>query len=476
MLLSSRRGLMVTGMWCGLGLSGCNDPRPTRQAAAPITSGLTVAESVATWLRSVSQAERAGRTWPDDARRPGESTLTLGSGNAGKVVFLLALHHLSGDAQSLDDAMKGADYVAAAVRAPEDHGVSADFLGNPGLYQGVGGVAFALHEAWRSGRRPEHREAAIQALDVVHRSFQRDSAGTMVLAPFNEVLFGNAGAGLFLLYAAREMGDERSRELAVEIGDGLLQRAIPQNGGFTWRFNQANEVVLPNFSHGAGGIGFFLGSLFRETGERRFLEGALGAGRYLESIADTSDGRFLVPYGFPSAPWRARYDVDWAHGIAGTARLFVLLAELTHDVHWRGLVRRAVRTVELRQHDLIRATADSGALPLNFRFGIAGVLDFLAAVSQCDASFRSNLGPSLAVRISEQAARDAPGLYWTQRRDSFMSHAGATAAFTGLLHGAAGIGLASLRLHAQETGSRWPQRLPDDPFTGVCAEPGSPRK
>jgi hypothetical protein len=52
--------------------------------------------------------------------------------------------------------------------------------------------------------------------------------------------------------------------------------------------------------------------------------------------------------------------------------------------------------------------------------------------------------------------------HWEVDAPAFMG--GGRAAYTGIFHGAAGIGLAVLRLHARLEGKQAYLRLPDDPF------------
>jgi len=65
-----------------------------------------------------------------------------------------------------------------------------------------------------------------------------------------------------------------------------------------------------------------MATLHRYTGDPAFLTAARDAATYLEAIARTDAGVFLVPYGWPNAEWEGLYEAGWAHGAAGTARFF----------------------------------------------------------------------------------------------------------------------------------------------------------
>ena len=98
--------------------------------------------------------------------------------------------------------------------------------------------------------------------------------------------------------------------------------------------------------------------------------------------------------------------------------------------------------------------------PLDWRFGRASVLTLL-----------SDYGEGIATRnaifdaIADAAIREDGIAYWQGEAPGFMG--GGEAAFTGVLHGAAGIGLALLRLHAALEGHPPYLTLPDDPMAWI---------
>jgi hypothetical protein len=90
-------------------------------------------------------------------------------------------------------------------------------------------------------------------------------------------------------------------------------------------------------------------------------------------------------------------------------------------------------------------------MALDLRFGRAGVLSLV--------SYWAARHPEDG-RVT--ALRDADTAHWQVDAPAFMG--GGRAAYTGLFHGAAGIGLALLKAHASMVQKTPYADLPDDPF------------
>ena len=87
-------------------------------AAADADAFLGLAEDAGRWIASTAVASEDGSIWPDDANAPDTIGYDLASGVAGKVVFFVALYRATGNDVYLDEARRGADFLAAAVTDP----------------------------------------------------------------------------------------------------------------------------------------------------------------------------------------------------------------------------------------------------------------------------------------------------------------------------------------------------------------------
>lgn len=423
---------------------------------------LDAARQAAAWLSATTVETPHGPIWPTDARKPEAVSTRLGDGVAGVVLFFLELHQATGEARYLDEARRGAAYLLATLPDTLD---AASYHPAATLYGSLPGAGIALYEVYRATGETPYRDGALRCVDLVH-AYARQHDGADGWPPYNDVLNGNAGTGLFLLYAAREMGHAPSRDLALGLGRLSLERAIPEQGGLTWKLREDRAFVLPNFSHGAAGVGYFLASLYQETGQADFLDAARAAATYLHAIARTEDGGFLVPYGWPDPDWEGYYDVGWAHGPAGTARLFYRLGQITGEAAWMDLVHASARGI--RQSGLPGPPQPGfGEAPFkpDLRFGTASVALFFLDLYQAtgEASYLA-FARQLVDHLLDRATHDADGLRWEAPRYDFFEHPGEPAAFTGYFYGAAGYGLLLLRLDAAERGASHKIPLPDDPF------------
>src|SRR5579883_3281529 len=95
-------------------------------AAPASTDYLHAASEAARWIRSAARPQPDGLTWLPEPDHP-EKTATVSapptiySGNAGIVIFLLELAMATGDASYLDEARRGARWIAAHWRETLDH-------------------------------------------------------------------------------------------------------------------------------------------------------------------------------------------------------------------------------------------------------------------------------------------------------------------------------------------------------------------
>jgi hypothetical protein len=103
--------------------------------------------------------------------------------------------------------------------------------------------------------------------------------------------------------------------------------------------------------------------------------------------------------------------------------------------------------------------------PLDKCFGRAGVLSLLSqwSVNESISADVIKVRNSILAHIVEAAIRQNQTAHWVVDVPEFMG--GGTAAYTGIFHGAAGIGLAILRLHSSISGANPYVILPDDPFS-----------
>ena len=437
-----------------IGLPACDE---APKSVEPIYQ--TAVNSIDQWLEST----RRGALWPAVTMQQSPVAVNLEGGSVGVALFYRVRASDTGQKRAETFFLDVAEHIL--LNLPN----RAEPTGSrPGasLYSGPGGSCWLLLEASRETGESRYRQGALRCIEAIHAALLEDNEPGKGWSQFNDVLFGDAGSGLLLLQAARELDHPQSLLLATAVGDRLLHRSFEDQGGLNWRFRQDREFILPDFSHGAAGIGFFLTSLYQDSGQERFLQAALRAADYLQAVARTEGDVFQVPYGWPVEAWDGYYEVGWAHGMAGTARFFVRLWQATQKDRWLELARACARGIA--QAGVPEApTLGFGDPPFkpDMRFGLASAADFLAQLGLLD---KKPEYLDLARRISNYliglSKTDPSGMRWVIARPAFMEEPGQDEAFTGLFYGAAGYGIMLLRLDAALQGRVLPTRLPDDPF------------
>jgi len=445
--VTRRRFLGAGGALAALGCAGRLPGRPAVERPH-----LASAQEIARWLRAQARPTVAGMTWPADPLQPQRLDPTLYSGAAGVVLFFVELHRATGDAEALDLARRGADDLA--TRVPHDPPPHLF-----GLYSGNEGIAFALAEVHRLGGDQRHREAALRIVKLVHGKARAEGAGVMWNDDL-DVMAGAAGTGLFLLWAARELGSAESIELATRAGDGLLAQGEPAGGGLEWPRAARGTHFMPNFSHGTAGVAYFLASLYQVTRQQRFLDGALAGARYLGSVE--RDG--LVFHERPGG--EDRYYLGWCHGPCGTGRLHHRLGHVTGDPRWRQALERG--GAALLASGIPRQRTPGFWNNVGQCCGSAAVAEYALHLQRLtgDGRYRA-LAEEITRDVLARGTRDGAGLRFVQAEHRVRPEL--LIAQTGWMQGAAGVGSWLLRLDAESTGRPVSAQLPDCPFARRAA-------
>jgi len=400
------------------------------------------------WIESSAIKSDRGTVWPADPRDPKTVQTDLYSGTPGVVLFFLEAYAATGNRTFLESARSGADYLAATL--PEIKG--------DGLYEGLAGIGFTLQETYRSSRDQKYQQAASRALDLIRTHAIRKGNG-VEWSDTTDIISGSAGIGLYLLYAARETRNPGARDLAVQAGRRLIQLAIPENGGLKWAMSPKFPRLMPNFSHGTAGIAYFLATLYQETKEREFLAAALAGAKYLISIANTEGDACLIFHNEPDG--KDLYYLGWCHGPTGTARLFYRLFQATGDQKWMDWVRQSARAV--MQSGIPEKQTPGFWNNVSVCCGSAGIAEFFLDLYKVTKDPKyMEFCRRMTSDLLSKSTRDSSGARWVQAEHRVKPDF--VVAQTGLMQGAAGIGMWLLRLDDFERGRASSMALPDSPF------------
>lgn len=416
--------------------------------AFALTNYVKIARSAGDWIRASTVKKTDGTIWLADPKDAKSETLDLYSGSPGVILFFVELSKTTKDKSYLKDARSGADYLAA--RLPE--------IKETGLYEGIAGLGFVFLETYRATGDEKYRRAALKVVEMLKQRATEKGAGAQ-WSETTDIISGNAGTGLFLLYAARELKDDSLRDLAEKIGRRLIEVGKAETVGMKWAMDDKFPRLMPNFSHGTAGVSYFLATLYRETKRKEFLDAALAGAEYLKSIAETDGDVCLIFHNEPKG--KDLYYLSWCHGPAGTARLFYRLYEITNDKAWMDWVERAARGI-MKSGVPERQTAGFWN-NVGQCCGSAGVGEFSLSVYQVTKNktyldYTKRITDNLLAR----ATRDGKGIKWIQAEN--RTQPDVLVAQTGFMQGASGIGMFLLRLNAAEKKSKPFVTFPDTPF------------
>ncbi|HSR70069.1 MAG TPA: lanthionine synthetase LanC family protein [Acidobacteriota bacterium] len=405
------------------------------------------------WLKANRIASEHGSLWMIDPADPKRSATNLYSGSSGVVLYFLERYQLTGERESREIALSGADYLMATLPSrPQD--VQA------GLYTGISGVGFVLLETYRVSGEEKYLEGARLVLSLLEESARNVGKG-VDWGPSTDIISGSAGTGLFLLHAARELQSPSARRLAAQAGERLLELARPDQGGQKWAMREDFPRLMPNFSHGTAGIAYFLAMLYKDTGQREFLQGAIEGARYLQAVARTfGNGEACLIFHHEPEGEELFY-LSWCHGPAGTARLFYLLHQVSGEAEWMEWVRRLARGV--RESGIPEKQTPGYWNNVSQCCGAAGVAQFFLNLHQAagraeDLSFARLMADAL---LEKATVKDGQAR-WVQAEHRVRPEL--LQAQTGYMQGASGIGLMLFNLHRQQSGLERGIVLPDNPF------------
>ena len=402
------------------------------------------------WLTASSIHGANGISWPADPTNPGTVSTDLYNGMAGVVLFYLELHNATKDENALKMARGGADFLLSSL--PDEPGNAP-----MGLYTGIAGTAVVLAYVHYVTGDERYQKGVDRALALLQKGSRRNGLG-VEWNDSTDIISGSAGIGLALL-SLLEQKAINAPQLAALAGDRLIERSQVVDDGRMWLISPQMPRNYPNFSHGTAGVSYFLTHLSGTSKSRGHLEAALAGERYLNAIATaTPNGGRMIYHSTPGND--QLYYLSWCHGPAGTARLYRALGGVTRDPKWDVRVRQLALGI---QHMKVPERSPGFWNNISQCCGNCGVSDFFIGMYRQSGDARhlvyaEDIGHDTLAR----ATAEGDGLKWVQAEHRVRPEL--LIAQTGLMQGAAGVGLAMLHLDGARVGRNRLVVLPDDPF------------
>jgi lantibiotic modifying enzyme len=416
--------------------------------AATDPTFLDTATRAAGWIlsREVNESPKMGY-WPSRPDLPMEEKCDLYYGNAGVILFLQELYRATGRKEYADAIQRGIGFLDQNLPEVKLYG----------LYDGLAGIAYSLDQ---QSDDPEAAAVCSKAIDRLVEGAAKQSNGGVRWNDDNDIMSGSAGIGLTLLALGQRLHRPELINLSVQAGVDLLARSVPAAQGRYWLHEITAQKQYPNFSHGTAGIGYFLLKLYQRTGETRFLDAAIDGAKYLSSIASSDPPtRCLVPHDLPEQ--NDLFYLGWCHGPAGTDRFLYELSTVTKDTGWKSFANAAAESVA--QSGIPEKQTPGYWNNLSRCCGAVSVGEFFLARYRLTKTVADR---AFAIRIAEylksRAENDASGLKWIQAENRIEPDN--LLAQTGLMQGAAGIGLFFIHISELDEVAATVNPFPDSPW------------
>ena len=422
--------------------------RSTQVSGRPWLAAALKAER---WLAASAQPGPNGIAWPADPTVPKSVSTDLYNGMAGVVLFYLELHNATKDADALRMARGGADYLLSTL--PDEPGNTP-----MGLYTGLAGTAVVLGLTHQVTKDARYQDGVRKIRALIARAARPIGAG-VEWNDSTDIISGSAGIGLTLLAWGDETGTVDARKLAANAGNRLIERAQVSDQGLSWLIQPGMPRNYPNFSHGTAGVSFYLTVLSDISKQKTHLDAALAGERWLRSLMTTTPGGGRMVY--HSAPGNEQiFYLSWCHGPAGTARLYRGLSLVTGDRAWE----RRIDELAIAIRDMKVPERSPGFWNnISQCCGNCGVSEFFIGLHRRDQrAGHLAFAEQVAHDTLARATADGDGLKWIQAEHRVRPEL--LVAQTGLMQGAAGVGLAMLHLDGAREGRAPFVKLPDDPF------------
>lgn len=258
--------------------------------------------------------------------------ISLYSGSAGIIHFLLHFYEVTGDSKYLEETKAAFPYINYRWR--EDRDLSLAF--SPWAFTtGYAGVAFAVAELYKFSPDPAYKTFVeeVVAGAIADAKPAEDGEGAYWSGSFG--ILADSGTLLLILSLADQFDRQDWRDFAVQAGRVLLEQGkdFPRGGRY-FEGSSFGGKIIPGFPIGAGGVAYTLLKLYQASGDKTFLEATQGVKDFYHAIYEIDGETISVPHdltGDGQTPEDTVHYLGYCGGNAGLIRYLYEDYKVTED-------------------------------------------------------------------------------------------------------------------------------------------------
>ena len=123
---------------------------------------LNHAIDAAKWI--ISTTDTTG-IWPDDNKIPGKTSLNIGAGVSGKILFFIELYKSTNNPKYLNEAVKGGEYLLNNI--PQNVEAADTLPSRHSFYGGLPGISFTLLELFNATNDKRFNSGSLKCYDFL---------------------------------------------------------------------------------------------------------------------------------------------------------------------------------------------------------------------------------------------------------------------------------------------------------------------
>lgn len=387
--------------------------------------------------------------------------ISLYSGSAGIIHFLLHFYEVTSNERYLEDAEAAFPYIN--YRWKEARDLSLAF--SPWAFTtGYAGVSFAVAELYKFTRKDIYKSFVEEVVDSIIDDVKVSDDGIGGYWSGSFGILADSGILLELLSLAEQFDRSDWRDFTVDAGRILLNKGLEyKDGGRYFEGSSFGGKIIPGFPIGAGGVAYTLLKLYQASHDRAFLDATKGVKEFYHAIYHYNGDTITVPHDLPNE--NPVYYLGYCGGNAGLIRYLYEDYKITKDEE---------NLAEIEQ--LVQSIVDLGAPEVHsegywhtvaYCCGSAGLLNAFLSVWQITEKEEYL---DYAVRTAIQLVKD--GDYYDETEYGKIRWEEAytrvepdnISAPIGFYEGAAGVASVLLQLFSLLNGDFKVSRIIDDPF------------